>query len=110
MATPIRSLIEPPGFCDSSFRNSRQGPVSKRVTSTSGVLPIRSSTAGRLLASIGEFYVAFRPGAVRYEMEDVAAIRTDVPELRTSEVEHGVQTAMNADERRHPADGKQRAV
>ncbi len=47
IATPMRSLIEPPGFCDSSFRNSSQGPVSRRVTRTSGVLPIRSSTAGR---------------------------------------------------------------
>jgi hypothetical protein len=47
MARPMRSLIEPPGFCDSSLRNSVQGPVSKRLTRTSGVLPISSSTAGR---------------------------------------------------------------
>ena len=29
IARPMRSLIEPPGFCDSSFRNSVHGPVSK---------------------------------------------------------------------------------
>src|SRR5690606_11572171 len=40
----MRSLIEPPGFWLSSFRNRRQGPVSIRVTSTIGVLPIRSSS------------------------------------------------------------------
>jgi hypothetical protein len=27
---PMRSLIEPPGFAYSSFRNSSHGPVSKR--------------------------------------------------------------------------------
>jgi len=37
-------LIEPLGFADSSFRNSRHGPKSKRVISTSGALPIRSRT------------------------------------------------------------------
>jgi hypothetical protein len=49
-------LIEPPGFWDSSFSNSRHLPVSIFVTSTIGVLPIRSS---------GDFTVALRAGAVR---------------------------------------------
>src|SRR5690348_817491 len=49
----MRSLIEPPGFCDSSLRKSEQRPVSRRVTSTSGVLPMRSRTAGRRLGSTG---------------------------------------------------------
>ena len=39
----MRSLIEPPGFWFSSLTNSRHGPVSNRVSSTIGVLPIRSS-------------------------------------------------------------------
>mmetsp|Transcript_100841 Transcript_100841/g.280993 ORF Transcript_100841/g.280993 Transcript_100841/m.280993 type:complete len:109 (+) Transcript_100841:356-682(+) len=43
----MRSLIEPPGFWDSSLRKSWQGPVSSRCTGSSGVLPMRSSTAGR---------------------------------------------------------------
>ncbi|MNE29663.1 hypothetical protein D3C80_1231530 [compost metagenome] len=49
MARAMRSLMEPPGFWLSSFRNRRQGPVSIRVTSIIGVLPIRSSKdfAGR---------------------------------------------------------------
>ena len=29
---PMRSLIDPPGFCDSSFRRSVHGPVSKERT------------------------------------------------------------------------------
>ena len=41
---PERSLIEPAGFALSSLRNSRHGPVSKRVSSTSGVSPMRSRT------------------------------------------------------------------
>jgi hypothetical protein len=44
MDLPMRSLIEPPGLRSSSFRNSRQGPVSMRVTSCIGVLPMASST------------------------------------------------------------------
>ncbi len=40
----MRSLIEPPGFWFSSFRNSLHLPVSSRFTSTSGVPPIISST------------------------------------------------------------------
>ena len=40
----MRSLIDPPGFWLSSLTNSRQGPVSSRVISTSGVLPISSIT------------------------------------------------------------------
>src|SRR5690606_35713741 len=40
----MRSLIDPPGFWLSNFRNSRHGPVSIFVTSTIGVLPIRSSS------------------------------------------------------------------
>jgi hypothetical protein len=52
-----RSLIEPPGFWFSSFRNSRQGPVSRLRTSIIGVWPIRSSaeptTGGR--ANLGSF-------------------------------------------------------
>ena len=43
----MRSLIDPPGFWLSSFTNSRHGPVSKRVISTTGVSPIRPSTPGR---------------------------------------------------------------
>src|SRR5438874_7473972 len=45
MARPMRSLMEPPGFWDSSLRNSWQGPVSMRVTSTIGVLPINENSA-----------------------------------------------------------------
>src|SRR5690348_15455998 len=41
---PMRSLIEPVGFWFSSLTKSRHGPVSNRVSSTSGVLPIESST------------------------------------------------------------------
>src|SRR3954463_12958556 len=43
----MRSLIDPPGFWLSSFTNSRHGPVSKRVISTTGVSPIKPSTPGR---------------------------------------------------------------
>ena len=42
--TAMRSLIEFPGFCDSSLRKSWQGPVSIRRTSSIGVLPIISIT------------------------------------------------------------------
>ena len=56
MEMAIRSLIEPPGFWDSSFSSRRHGPVSIFVTSTIGVLPIRSS---------GDETVALRAGAVR---------------------------------------------
>ncbi len=52
------SLIEPPGFCDPSLSSSGHGPVSKRVTGTSGVLPIRSSTAGWAGALILSLYAA----------------------------------------------------
>src|SRR3981081_1547712 len=41
---PTRSLIEPPGFWFSSFRNSWHGPVSRRRTAMSGVVPIICST------------------------------------------------------------------
>src|SRR5690606_12788382 len=44
MDLPMRSLIEPPGFWLSSFRNSRHGPASSFFTSCIGVLPIASST------------------------------------------------------------------
>src|ERR1700679_2981667 len=40
---PMRSLIEPPGFWLSSLTNRRHGPVSNLLSSTIGVLPIRSS-------------------------------------------------------------------
>ena len=43
IAVAIRSLIEPPGFWFSSLTKSSHGPVSRRVSRTSGVLPIRSS-------------------------------------------------------------------
>ena len=56
----IRSLIEPPGFWDSSFSSRRHFPVSIFVTSTIGVLPIRSS---------GDETVALRAGALR-DIED----------------------------------------
>src|SRR5262249_33947687 len=39
-----RSLSEPDGLALSSLRNSRQGPRSRRVTSTKGVSPIKSRT------------------------------------------------------------------
>src|SRR6516164_1627694 len=39
-----RSLIEPEGLALSSFRNSRHGPVSMRLTSIRGVEPMRSRT------------------------------------------------------------------
>jgi len=42
MERATRSLMEPPGFWLSSLRKRRQGPVSKWVTSTRGVAPIRS--------------------------------------------------------------------
>ena len=42
----MRSLIEPPGFWLSSLTNSRHGPVSRRVTSTTGVFPTRARTFG----------------------------------------------------------------
>ena len=56
MARAGRSLIEPLGFADSSLRNSRHGPKSKRVTSTSGVLPMRSRTlvAGMRMSFCGQ--------------------------------------------------------
>src|SRR5687767_3782892 len=38
----MRSLIEPPGLALSSFTKRRQGPVSKPVSSSIGVRPIRS--------------------------------------------------------------------
>src|SRR5262249_54441063 len=44
MARAGRSLREPDGFALSSLRNNRHGPRSMRVTSTRGVLPIRSRT------------------------------------------------------------------
>jgi hypothetical protein len=44
----MRSLIELPGFCDSSFTKSRQGPVSIRVISSIGVLPIISRTLRKI--------------------------------------------------------------
>ena len=40
----MRSLIEPPGFWLSSLTNSRHGPVSNFLSSTTGVWPMRSST------------------------------------------------------------------
>src|SRR3546814_15649108 len=40
MDRPMRSLIEPVGFWFSSFANSRQPPLSRFFSSTSGVLPI----------------------------------------------------------------------
>ncbi len=40
----MRSLMDPPGFWLSSLTKSRHGPVSSRVISTSGVLPISSIT------------------------------------------------------------------
>ena len=43
---PTRSLIEPPGFWFSSFRNSWHGPVSSRRTASIGVRPIISSAFG----------------------------------------------------------------
>src|SRR5690606_1349720 len=60
----MRSLMEPPGFWLSSFRNRRHGPVSIRVTSTIGVLPIRSSRdfAGRLRT--GASVIDMRAGSV----------------------------------------------
>ena len=48
MESAMRSLIEPPGFWLSSLTNRRQRPVSRRVNSTRGVLPIRPKTAGSL--------------------------------------------------------------
>ena len=47
-----RSLIEPDGFALSSLRNSRHGPRSMRVTSMSGVLPMRSRTDAMATYSI----------------------------------------------------------
>ena len=43
MASATRSLIDPPGFWFSSLRKRRQRPTASRRTSTSGVLPIKSS-------------------------------------------------------------------
>ena len=60
ISTAIRSLIDPPGFWDSSLSSRRHLPVSIFVTSTIGVLPIRSS---------GDFTVALRAGACR-DIED----------------------------------------
>src|SRR5690606_8644941 len=42
--SPMRSLIEPPGFWLSSFRKSSQEPVSNVCSLTSGVLPISPRT------------------------------------------------------------------
>src|SRR6266487_4140303 len=44
IALATRSLIEPVGFCPSSFANSRTSPTGR--SSTSGVLPISSSSDG----------------------------------------------------------------
>src|SRR6478752_7609516 len=44
IALATRSLIEPVGFCPSSFAYTRTSPT--RRSSTSGVLPIRSSSDG----------------------------------------------------------------
>src|SRR5438876_153876 len=52
MDTAIRSLIDPPGFCDSSLRYTLQRPVSKPVSGTSGVFPIRLRVGDRLGAAI----------------------------------------------------------
>src|SRR5215467_12921440 len=49
-----RSLSEPEGFALSSLRKSRQGPRSIRVTSTRGVLPMRSSTDVMVIYSIAQ--------------------------------------------------------
>ena len=49
---PMRSLIEPPGFWDLELQVQLAGTGIEARTCTSGVLPIRSSTAGRLVASI----------------------------------------------------------
>ena len=65
----MRSLIEPPGFCDSSLSSSVHGPVSKRVTSTSGVLPISSRTAGARVADINGGQMCSLPGAVYTDRE-----------------------------------------
>src|SRR5580692_4262485 len=55
--SPMRSLIEPPGFWFSSLANSRHGPVPSRVSSIMGVLPISSSAerAGclRMISAMG---------------------------------------------------------
>jgi len=48
----IRSLIEPVGFWFSSFTKSWQRPVSIRVISTSGVLPINERIAGALSGKV----------------------------------------------------------
>ena len=48
---PMRSLIEPPGFWLSNFRNRRHGPVCRVRTSTSGVLPIKCITLGYVATS-----------------------------------------------------------
>jgi hypothetical protein len=42
MDRPMRSLIDPPGFIISSFRNSSHGPVSMRRKCSIGVWPIIS--------------------------------------------------------------------
>src|SRR5258708_6540998 len=46
MANAIRSFIEPVGFWFSSFIKSRHWPLSNRVHSTRGVLPISERMAG----------------------------------------------------------------
>ena len=44
IANPTRSLIDPPGLCDSSLTNSSQTPVSNALILSIGVLPINDKS------------------------------------------------------------------
>ena len=48
-ATPTRSLTLPQGLRDSSFTNTRAPRVSRRLISTSGVLPTDSVIAEKIM-------------------------------------------------------------
>ena len=66
MANPTRSLIDPPGLCDSSLTNSSQTPVSNALILSIGVLPISDRSdvliviGLRHLVSEAHFLVALR--------------------------------------------------
>src|SRR5689334_16938694 len=71
IVTAMRSLIEPPGFCDSSFRNSSERPVSKFVSCTSGVFPIRCRVWGLMRATDS---IGARESAVQSLVGDEATL------------------------------------
>src|SRR5262249_34854875 len=70
-----RSLIEPDGLALSSLRKSRHGPRSMRVTSTSGVSPMRSRT--ETMSRFHPFHPRPGPRLGLFHGGEMAAVRHD---------------------------------